>query len=157
MWPWTKAAGQFFVYVLVITADNWNGMSFLQGMSSKKCQYLLNSSLLQLLLLVLGSFTTFMVCRRPAKRIAFPTPFLNRFIHHLTWTSIMRNLTLRAAHLPGLKNKSANSLSWFKFQEFRILCPNTVKMYESARSHFTSFSAAFCPVMPVNIPVICAS
>ena len=35
------------------------------------------------------------------------------------------------------------------------LAKSTLKMYESAWSHFSSFSAAFSvPVMPVNIPVI---
>ena len=34
---------------------------------------------------------------------------------------------------------------------------STIKMYDSAWSYFTSFSAAFSvPVMPVNIPMICA-
>lgn len=37
------------------------------------------------------------------------------------------------------------------------LAKSTLRMYESAWSHFTTFSAAFSvPVMPVNIPMICA-
>ncbi|XP_052398873.1 uncharacterized protein LOC127946375 [Carassius gibelio] len=50
-------------------------------------------------------------------------PFINRFIRRLTWISIMNNFTIKAAHIPGLDNKIADSLSWFNFQEFRRLCP----------------------------------
>ena len=51
-------------------------------------------------------------------------PFINRFIRQLTWTSVMCNVTLPASHPPGLDNSIADSLSGFKFEKFRLLCPN---------------------------------
>lgn len=51
-------------------------------------------------------------------------PFINRLVRRLTWTCVMGNFTLRATHIPGLDNKIADSLSRFKFQEFRTLCPH---------------------------------
>ena len=55
------------------------------------------------------------------------TPFINRFIRCLTWTSVMSNFPLHAAHLPGLNNSLADSLSRFNFQKFRLLCPNAAR------------------------------
>lgn len=51
-------------------------------------------------------------------------PFINKFVRRLTWSCVMGNFTLRAAHIPGLENKIADRLSRFKFQEFRDLCPH---------------------------------
>ncbi|XP_037627458.1 uncharacterized protein LOC119489294 [Sebastes umbrosus] len=50
-------------------------------------------------------------------------PFINRFVRRLTWSSVMGNFIIRAAHIPGLDNKIADSLSRFEFQKFRQLCP----------------------------------
>lgn len=51
-------------------------------------------------------------------------PFINRFLKRLTWSCIMGNISLCAAHLPGLDNKTADASCRFKFQEFRDLCPH---------------------------------
>ncbi len=44
------------------------------------------------------------------KRCSF-TPFIHRFMRRLTWSCVMGNFTLHAAHAPGLDNKTADSLS----------------------------------------------
>ena len=45
---------------------------------------------------------------------------LMRFI---TWTSVMHNFIVKAAHVPGCLNNLADCLSRFKFQEFLQRCP----------------------------------
>ena len=89
-----------------------------------------------------GRFYNIMVWRCLAKRIA---------LHAI---SVMCDFTLRAAHLLGHGNRSADSR--FKFQKYRILCPNTDVHICLVSFHFLlcSFSV---PVMLVNMPVICAS
>lgn len=51
-------------------------------------------------------------------------PSINRLVRRLTWICVTKNFTLRAVHIPGLNNRIADSLSRFKFQEFRTLCPD---------------------------------
>ena len=50
-------------------------------------------------------------------------PFINRFVRRLTWLSVLGNFIIRAAHIPGVDNTIADSLSRFEFQRFRQLCP----------------------------------
>ncbi len=50
-------------------------------------------------------------------------PFINRFVRRLTWLSVLGNFNFRAAHIPGLNNQIADSLSRFEFQKFHLLCP----------------------------------
>ena len=50
-------------------------------------------------------------------------PFINRFVRRLTWLSVLGNFIIRAAHIPGVDNTIADSLSRFEFQKFRQLCP----------------------------------
>lgn len=52
-------------------------------------------------------------------------PFINRFVRRLTWASILDNFIFRAAHIPGLNNQVADSLSRFEFQKFHLLCPGS--------------------------------
>lgn len=52
-------------------------------------------------------------------------PMINSLIRRLSWTCINDNFILRASHIPGYKNSIADSLSRFKFQEFKALCPNS--------------------------------
>lgn len=49
--------------------------------------------------------------------------FINKFVRRLTWLSIEGNFYFRAAHVPGLNNETADALSRFQFQRFRLLCP----------------------------------
>ena len=49
--------------------------------------------------------------------------FINRMCRRVTWTSIMNNFQLKAAHVPGVNNKAADCLSRFEFQAFHQLCP----------------------------------
>ncbi len=48
-------------------------------------------------------------------------PFLNHFVRRLTWLSVLGNFNFRAAHIPGLNNQIADSLSRFEFQKFHLL------------------------------------
>ena len=91
--------------------------------------YLFNSLLMQLLLFVFVGFYNIHGLQMSGQNNCILAPFINRFIRCLTWTSVMRNFAVRAAHLPGLDNKIADSLSRLKFQESRMFCPNAVRIY----------------------------
>lgn len=45
------------------------------------------------------------------------------FMRSITWSSISHNFIITAHHVPGHLNTSADSLSRFKFQTFRSICP----------------------------------
>ena len=44
-------------------------------------------------------------------------------LRRLTWITVNKNFILRAAHIPGYKNATADALSRFSFQRFRSLAP----------------------------------
>ena len=50
-------------------------------------------------------------------------PLINSFVRRITWSSVRGSFMVRAAHIPGLDNTVADSLSRFNFQVFRRLCP----------------------------------
>lgn len=54
-------------------------------------------------------------------------PFINKFVRRLTWLSVTGNFLIRAAHIPGLNNQVADSLSRFNFQKFHLLCPGAAQ------------------------------
>ena len=45
------------------------------------------------------------------------------FMRSITWSSISHNFIISARHIPGHFNSLADSLSRFKFQTFRSICP----------------------------------
>ena len=55
------------------------------------------------------------------KRSACPT--IMSMLRRLTWQSVTLNFIINAEHIPGHHNSLADSLSRFRFQEFRRLCP----------------------------------
>ena len=55
------------------------------------------------------------------KRSACPT--IMSLLRRLTWQSVTLNFIINAEHIPGHDNVLADSLSRFRFQEFRRLCP----------------------------------
>ena len=50
-------------------------------------------------------------------------PDIMMFMRRLTWLSVTHNFIITARHVPGHSNLIADSLSRFKFQIFRKLCP----------------------------------
>ena len=55
------------------------------------------------------------------KQSACPT--IMSLLRRLTWQSVTLNFIINAEHIPGHDNVLADSLSRFRFQEFRRLCP----------------------------------
>ncbi|XP_063060227.1 uncharacterized protein LOC134453282 [Engraulis encrasicolus] len=51
-------------------------------------------------------------------------PLIMPLLRRLTWQSVLFNFIVTAEHIPGLCNVVADSLSRFRFQEFRRLCPS---------------------------------
>ena len=54
------------------------------------------------------------------KRYACAT--IMSLLRRLTWQSVTLNVIIKSAHIPGHYNVLADSLSRFRFQEFRRLC-----------------------------------